>query len=106
MTRVTFIAHDGSACAIEASDGLSLMENAIANGVDGVVAHCGGNAYCGTCRVIPQGEWRTRLGERGDVEEALLDSLDEGDGSVRLSCQIRVSPELDGLIVATPESQE
>ncbi|WP_310531091.1 2Fe-2S iron-sulfur cluster-binding protein [Novosphingobium sp.] len=105
MSQVTFIAFDGSKMLIYAAAGLSLMENAVANGIDGIEAQCGGNAYCGTCRVIPVGEWAVRLGTRGDVEEGLLSSLDEGNALVRLSCQITVSEALDGLVVRLPESQ-
>lgn len=105
MARVTFIAFDGSQSVIDAAGGISLMENAVANGVGGIEAQCGGNAYCATCRVIPQGEWAERLGPRGDVEEGLLSSLDEGNALVRLSCQITVSDALDGLVVRLPESQ-
>ncbi len=105
MAQVTFIAFDGSEMQIDATGGTSLMENAVANGVDGIEAQCGGNAYCGTCRVIPQGAWGDRLGPRGDVEEGLLSSLDEDNPGVRLSCQITVSEALDGLVVRLPESQ-
>lgn len=105
MAKVTFIAVDGSELLIDAAAGLSLMENAVANGVDGIEAQCGGNAYCGTCRVIPVGEWAERLGTRGDVEEGLLSSLDEDNALVRLSCQITVSDALNGLVVRLPETQ-
>ena len=105
MAQVTFIAFDGSETVVDAAGGLSLMENAVANGVDGIEAQCGGNAYCGTCRVIPQGTWSERLGPRGDVEEGLLSSLDEDNPRVRLSCQITVSEALDGLVVQLPENQ-
>jgi 2Fe-2S ferredoxin len=105
LARVTFIAFDGSEMLIDAASGLSLMENAIANGVEGIEAQCGGNAYCATCRVIPQGMWSERLGARGDIEEGLLSSLDVDNPEVRLSCQITVSETLDGLVVRVPESQ-
>ncbi len=105
MAQVTFIAFDGSETLIEAAAGMSLMENAVANGVDGIEAQCGGNAYCGTCRVLPVGQWAERLGTRGDVEEGLLSALDEDNSLVRLSCQITVSDVLDGLVVLLPESQ-
>ena len=105
MAQVTFIAFDGSETPIDAAAGMSLMENAVANGVDGIEAQCGGNASCGTCRVVPVGQWAERLGTRGDVEEGLLSALDEDNALVRLSCQITVSDALDGLVVRLPESQ-
>lgn len=106
MVQVTFIAADGGEQTIDAAEGLSLMENAIANGVGTIIAVCGGNAYCGTCRVYPQGEWRDRLGEATEVETPMLEAAEDETPGARLSCQIPVTAALDGLVVRTPESQE
>ena len=105
MVRVTCVAFDGGRREIDATPGLSLMENAVANAVEGIEAVCGGNAYCGTCRVYPAPEWRAALGERNDLEGPMLDDVGETDPAARLACQIVVSEALDGLVVHMPESQ-
>jgi 2Fe-2S ferredoxin len=105
MVRATFITHDGRERTVELTPGLSLMENAIKNGVEGIDAICGGNCYCGTCRVYVTPEWRAKVGAQKDYEAQLLDSINEKDPTVRLSCQITVTEELDGLIVRLPISQ-
>lgn len=105
MVSVTYVTHDGREQSIEAREGLSLMENAIANGIDGIDAVCGGNAYCGTCRVYPEPEWREPLGTRNELEEPMLEAVGETEPSARLSCQIPVTAALDGLVVRLPASQ-
>jgi len=105
MVGITFVTHDGREHIIEARPGLSLMENAMAEGVEGIEAVCGGNAYCGTCRVYPAPEWRERLGERNDLEGPMIESVGDENSAARLSCQIVVTPELDGLVVTTPVTQ-
>ena len=106
MVKVTYITHDGRAQEIEARTGLSVMENAIANGIEGIDAVCGGNAYCGTCRVYPEPEWRAATGERNDLEGPMLEDVGETDPAARLSCQIEVTDALDGLVVRLPEAQQ
>lgn len=105
MAKVHFIASDGIARTIDAQEGISLMENAVANGIDAIEAVCGGNAYCGTCRVTIDPAWQAVLGAATEVEQPMLDSVGDGDPALRLSCQIMVTAELDGLIVRTPETQ-
>lgn len=105
MPKVTYITFDGREQCVDAQTGLSLMENAIANGIDGIEAVCGGNAYCGTCRVYVDPAWRERTGGRNDLEDPMLRDVGETDPSARLSCQIAVTDELDGLVVRLPESQ-
>lgn len=106
MVKVTYIAFDGREHHVEAEADLSLMENAIANGVDGIVAVCGGNAYCGTCRVYVDPVWQERTGERNELEPPMLETVGEEDPSARLSCQILITDELDGLVVRLPQSQD
>lgn len=106
MVQVTYIAFDGREQLVDAEAGLSLMENAIANDVEGIVAVCGGNAYCGTCRVYVDPAWRERTGERNEMEPPMLETVGEEDPSARLSCQIVITDELDGLVVRLPESQD
>lgn len=105
MVAVTFITFDGLEQRIEARPGMSLMENATANGVEGIEAVCGGNAYCGTCRVYVDPAWQERLGERNGLETPLLDSIGEDNPAARLSCQLAVTPGFDGLVVRLPASQ-
>ena len=106
MVAITYVAHDGTATTIDARAGLSVMENAIANGIEGIVAVCGGNAYCGTCRVYVDPAWREKTGEQTDIEGPMLESVGDGDPALRLSCQIPVTDALDGLVVRMPETQE
>ncbi|MCJ2177686.1 2Fe-2S iron-sulfur cluster-binding protein [Novosphingobium album (ex Hu et al. 2023)] len=106
MVAIRFIAADGSEQTIDATCGISLMENAIANGIEGIVALCGGNAYCGTCRVHVEPDWRAVTGLVTEMEEPMIEASGDTHPGVRLSCQIEVSPALEGLVVRTPESQE
>ena len=105
MARITFIAADGAERAIEAEAGLSLMEAAVRNGVDGIEAVCGGNCYCGTCRILVPVDWRDRLGPPGEFEAPVLESTGDDAPGWRLSCQVPVSEALDGLAVRLPASQ-
>lgn len=106
MVAITFIAADGGAQTIDASEGLSLMENAMARGVEGIEAICGGNAYCGTCRVYVDPEWRSVTGAVTEIELPMIEVSGDEHPDVRLSCQIPVTASLDGLIVRTPVSQQ
>jgi 2Fe-2S ferredoxin len=106
MVAITFIAADGGARTIDADEGLSLMENAVGQGIEGVVAICGGNAYCGTCRVYPEPGWREVLGDATEIELPMIETAGDTTPGVRLSCQIAVTAALDGLVVRMPESQE
>jgi 2Fe-2S ferredoxin len=105
MARITFISHEGMAQTIDAESGLSLMESAIREGVEGIDADCGGACACGTCRVVVDETWRERIGEAGDVEAMMLEMAPLPLEGARLSCQISVSDALDGLIVSVPEAQ-
>ena len=105
MPTITFISHEGTAQTIDAESGLSLMESAIREGVEGIDADCGGACACGTCRVVVDETWRERIGEAGDVEAMMLEMAPLPLEGARLSCQISVSDALDGLIVSVPEEQ-
>ena len=105
MVAITFIAADGAERTIEASEGISLMENAIGSGVDAIEAVCSGNAYCGTCRVYPEPAWRAVLGDATEIELPMIEVSGDETPGVRLSCQITVTPALDGLVVRTPVAQ-
>lgn len=106
MVAIRFIAADGTVQDIDAREGLSLMENAVANGVAAILAVCGGNAYCGTCRVHVEPEWRAVTGPAGEIEEPMIEASADTDPGVRLSCQITVTSAMRGLVVRTPASQE
>lgn len=105
MVAITFIAADGAERTIDASEDLSLMENAVGNGIEAIEAVCSGNAYCGTCRVYVEPDWRGLLGEAGEIELPMIEAAGDETPGVRLSCQIVVTSELDGLVVRTPVSQ-
>jgi ferredoxin, 2Fe-2S len=105
MVNVTFIEHDGSEHKVEAKEGDSLMQAAVSNGVPGIDADCGGSCSCATCHVYVKENWLDKVGSVNPTEEAMLSlSTDRQDNS-RLSCQIKLSEDLDGLIVHTPEFQ-
>jgi ferredoxin, 2Fe-2S len=105
MGRVTYVEYNGTEHAIDVEDGVSVMEGAVRNGVPGIDADCGGMCACATCHVHVAPEWLSLTGEAGQQETELLDLAPERDGYSRLSCQIAMSPELDGLVVRLPESQ-
>ncbi len=105
MTKVTFIEHNGTQRTVEAVDGNSLMLAAVSNKVPGIDADCGGCCSCGTCHVYVNEEWLGKLKPIEDDEEDMLDMVDDRRANSRLSCQITVGEELDGLVVTTPEFQ-
>lgn len=105
MARITFIAADGTQVSVEAMPGQSVMEAAVHNGVAGIEAVCGGNCYCGTCRVRVPPEWREALGPPGEFEAPVLESSGDDAPGLRLSCQIAVIGALDGLVLHLPASQ-
>lgn len=105
MPKVTLIEHNGHAHEIEATEGRSLMLAAVEQGIPGIDADCGGAGACGTCHCFVDGAWQAVTGEAGALEESMLGMRpDRGDGS-RLSCQIDVTPAMDGLVVRLPEFQ-
>jgi ferredoxin, 2Fe-2S len=105
MAKITFITHDGARHEVEAQNGMSVMEAAIKNMVPGIDADCGGACACATCHVFVEPEWQDKTGERSEMEEDMLDFAYDVRESSRLSCQIKVRDELDGLIVKVPEKQ-
>lgn len=106
MPLVTYIDASGTRTQIDVPINDSVMEGAIANGVDGIVAECGGSAMCATCHVYVEEAFLDLLPPVGEVEDSMLDlTASERRGNSRLSCQIRMSQALDGLVVHTPDSQ-
>lgn len=105
MTKITYIGSDGTQFDIEAQNGTTVMENALRNSVPGIEAECGGACACATCHVYVDETWTDVVGPPQPMEEDMLDFAWEPQPTSRLSCQIIVSDELDGLIVRVPERQ-
>lgn len=106
MTKIIFVSADGALrTEVNADNGSSVMEAAIRNGVPGIDAECGGACACATCHVYIDDEWTGVVGGPDAMEEDMLDFAYEAQPTSRLSCQIRVSDELDGLVVKVPERQ-
>ena len=105
MTRVTFKDFQGNSKTIEVENGLSVMEGAIQNDISGIDADCGGAMACSTCHVYVKDEWFNKIPKAEDAEVDMIDMAYEPKKNSRLSCQIIVSDELNGLEVATPKKQ-
>ena len=105
MIKITFIEHAGAVHDVEAKPGLSVMEAAVKNNVPGIDADCGGACACATCHVYVDPDWMARTGARSAMEESMLEFAEGVETNSRLACQIRISDDLDGLVVRLPESQ-
>ncbi|MEH2560008.1 2Fe-2S ferredoxin [Bradyrhizobium algeriense] len=106
MPSITFIHPDGRAQQIEASVGESAMQAATRKDINGILAECGGNAMCATCHVYVEEDWLARLPAMGGDEDALLDgAAAERRINSRLSCQIKLAADLDGLVLSLPDRQ-
>ena len=105
MPKIKYIEHNGKSYVIDVPNGLSVMEGAIQNNVPGIDADCGGSMACATCHVYVKEEWFNKLPQKEEGEEDMLDLAFEPKKNSRLSCQIVVSNEIDGLVVDLPEKQ-
>jgi ferredoxin, 2Fe-2S len=105
MPRITFIEPDGFRRLIDAPVGITLMEAAMQNGVQGILALCGGACACGTCHVYVDAAWLPRLEDKEEMEEGMLECAWEPGENSRLSCQIHVTADMDGLEVTVPQRQ-
>ena len=105
MPKVTYIEHNGKEHQVEVENGLSIMEGAVQNGIPGIDADCGGACACATCHVYVREEWLDKLSEQSESEKDMLDFAFDVEENSRLSCQIKVTDELDGLVVKLPEKQ-
>ena len=105
MANITYVEHDGASHTVEVRDGSSVMEGAVRNDLSGIVAECGGACACATCHVYVAEAWLAAVGEPSAMEASMLEFAEHVRPESRLSCQITVSPALDGLIVTMPESQ-
>ena len=105
MPKITYIEHNGKIHSIEVANGLSVMEGAIQNNIPGIDADCGGGMACATCHVYVKEEWFNKLPKKEDGEEDMLDMAFEPKKNSRLSCQLMVTEQLEGLVVNLPEKQ-
>jgi 2Fe-2S ferredoxin len=105
MPRITFIEPGGGRREIDAPLGLTLMEAARQHGVQGVVAQCGGACACATCHVYVDPAWLARLEPREEMEEGMLETAWEPRENSRLSCQVHITADMDGLLVTVPQQQ-
>ena len=105
MPKITFINSDAIVNTIEVQNGLTVMEGAVQNDIQGIDADCGGGMACATCHVYVNEEWLNKLPAKEDGEEDMLDMAFEPKQNSRLSCQLIVSDELDGLVVNIPSKQ-
>lgn len=105
MIRLRFIQHDGSEQLVEGQEGDSAMETARAHLVPGIIGECGGNCFCGTCHGYIDAGWRAKLPPKTEMEEVVLSGAVNEQEDSRLTCQIKLSPALDGLVIRVPSSQ-
>ena len=105
MPKITYITHDKKSHTVEVQNGLTVMEGAVQNDIPGIDADCGGGMACATCHVYVKEDWLNKLPKKEDGEEDMLDMAFEPKTNSRLSCQLTVSAELDGLIVNIPSKQ-
>jgi 2Fe-2S ferredoxin len=105
MVKITFVEFDGQETAVDARPGITLMKNAVAANVPGILAECGGNCACGTCRIYFDGEWAKLMPAPRESETEMLDYCREDGDGVRLSCQVPVVEAMEGMVLRLPESQ-
>ena len=105
MTKITFVDPAGVKREVEAPEGWSVMEAAVKNDIPGIDADCGGACACATCHVYVDPAWVGKLPPKSEMEETMLDFAQDVKASSRLSCQLTVTADLDGLVVTTPDSQ-
>ena len=105
MAKITYIEHSGKPHTIQVQNGLTVMEGAVQNNISGIDADCGGSMACATCHVYVKEEWFNKLLKKEDGEEDMLDMAYEPNKFSRLSCQLTVSDELEGLVVNLPVKQ-
>ncbi|MEL7255876.1 MAG: 2Fe-2S iron-sulfur cluster-binding protein [Pseudomonadota bacterium] len=106
MARITYIEHNGTEHTVDVKPGLTVMEGARNNNIPGIEADCGGACACSTCHVYVAPDWVEKLPKKDDLEEDMLDFAYESDPErSRLTCQIKVTDDMDGLIVNMPERQ-
>ena len=105
MAKITYIEHNGTNHTVDVQNGLTVMEGAVQNNIPGIDADCGGSMACATCHVYVKEDWFDKINKINEGEDDMLDQAYEPKKNSRLSCQIIVSDDLDGLVVDMPEKQ-
>ena len=105
MAKITYIEFNGKEHVVDVKTGLSVMEGAVKNNIPGIDADCGGACACATCHVYVDEVWKDKTGSQSAMEESMLDFAENVEPNSRLSCQIKVTDDLDGLVVRMPQSQ-
>jgi len=105
MAKITYIEHNGTNHTVDVQNGLTVMEGAVQNNIPGIDADCGGSMACATCHVYVKEDWLDKINKKSEGEDDMLDQAYEPKKNSRLSCQIIVSDDLDGLVVDMPEKQ-
>ncbi len=105
MTKVTYIEFGGRERVLDLEPGLSVMQGAVQNSVPGILADCGGACSCATCHVFVDPAWVNKLAPKDETETAMLECVLDPQPNSRLSCQIKITEELDGLVIRLPERQ-
>ena len=105
MAKITYVENNGTSHTVDVAEGLTVMEGAVQNNIPGIDADCGGGMACATCHVYVKDEWFDKINKKSEGEDDMIDQAYEPKKSSRLSCQIQVSPEIDGLEVHLPEKQ-
>ena len=105
MAKITYIEHNGNKHTVEVENGLSVMEGAVQNDIPGIDADCGGGMACATCHVYIGDEWFNKINQKSEGEDDMLDQAYEPKKNSRLSCQITVTEDLEGLTLEMPEKQ-
>ena len=105
MAKITYIEHNGTNHTVDVQNGLTVMEGAVQNNIPGIDADWGGSMACATCHVYVKEDWFDKINKKNEGEDDMLDQAYEPKKNSRLSCQIIVSDDLDGLVVDMPEKQ-
>jgi len=105
MPKITYIEHNGTSHKIEVSNGLSVMEGAVQNNISGIDADCGGSCACATCHIYVDEKWFSKLPNKENAEEDMLDMAFEPNKFSRLGCQITVTSDLNNMVVKMPSKQ-
>jgi ferredoxin, 2Fe-2S len=105
MAKITYVEFNGKEHVVDVKNGLSVMEGAVKNNIPGIDADCGGACACATCHVYVDEAWADKTGSQSAMEESMLDFAENVEPNSRLSCQIKVTDELAGLVVRMPQSQ-
>jgi ferredoxin, 2Fe-2S len=105
MAKITYVEFNGTKRTVDIASGVSLMQGAINNNVQGIIAECGGGCSCATCHIYVDEAWMDRVCKRSEAEGDMLEAVVDLQPNSRLSCQIEVSDALDGLVVHMPAKQ-